>query len=307
MIGLISEKRNEFHRKLLLNNVLSFSPADSKVKKYGADEIASNADAGQKTSVIISNKLLNNIANNLDVKPNHMQKKIDGQTLGSEFEGLCRDFVSDTFKELSSVRPGTWIIEKISSRKENIIGRYEQYSHLAKLNELSSKYNELRNFLGDGYTIAPDIIVARVPENDEVINAQKIIVDCDTSKESMLRRCNHDDTSNPRQILHASISCKFTMRSDRSQNTRTEALNLIRSRKGRVPHIVSVTAETMPSRIASLALGTGDLDCVYHFALYELISVLEEEGKDDLLEFITSMVDGKRLKDISDLPLDLAI
>lgn len=31
---------------------------------------------------------------------------------------------------------------------------------------------------------------------------------------------------------HASISAKFTMRSDRAQNSRTEALNLIRNRKG---------------------------------------------------------------------------
>jgi hypothetical protein len=70
--------------------------------------------------------------------------------------------------------------------------------------------------------------------------------------------------------LHASISCKWTIRSDRSQNTRTEALNLIRNRKGRLPHIVAVTAEPLPTRLAALALGTGDLDCVYHFALHEL-------------------------------------
>ena len=45
----------------------------------------------------------------------------------------------------------------------------------------------------------------------------------------------------------------------RSQNTRTEDLNLIRNRKGRLPHVVAVTAEPLPMRIASLALGTGDL------------------------------------------------
>ena len=53
------------------------------------------------------------------------------------------------------------------------------------------------------------------------------------------------------------------MRSDRAQNSRTEALNLIRNRKGNLPHIVVVTGEPMPARIASLALGTGDIDCVY--------------------------------------------
>ncbi|MBO9364254.1 MAG: restriction endonuclease, partial [Roseiflexus sp.] len=64
-------------------------------------------------------------------------------------------------------------------------------------------------------------------------------------------------------MLHASISRKWTIRSDRSQNIRTEAMNLIRNRKGHTPHIVAVTAEPLPTRIASLALGTGDLDCVY--------------------------------------------
>ena len=44
-----------------------------------------------------------------------------------------------------------------------------------------------------------------------------------------------------------------------------------RNRKGNLPHIVVVTGEPMPARIASLALGTGDIDCVYHFALYELV------------------------------------
>ena len=42
-------------------------------------------------------------------------------------------------------------------------------------------------------------------------------------------------------ILHASVSAKYTMRSDRAQNSRTEALNLIRNRKGHLPHIVVVT------------------------------------------------------------------
>ena len=97
------------------------------------------------------------------------------------------------------------------------------------------------------------------------------------------------------------------MRSDRAQNTRTEALNLIRGRKGRSPHIVAVTAEPLPSRISSLALGTGDLDCVYHFALYELLEAIQLSDHDDAKELIDIMIEGKRLKDISDLPLDLAI
>lgn len=109
-------------------------------------------------------------------------------------------------------------------------------------------------------------------------------------------------------MLHASISCKWTIRSDRAQNARSEALNLIGNRKGHLPHVVVITGEPLPSRIASLALGTGNIDCVYHFALQELIATVEdlkdEEGTKDTLR---TMVEGKRLKDIADLPLDLAV
>jgi hypothetical protein len=109
-----------------------------------------------------------------------------------------------------------------------------------------------------------------------------------------------------RLILHASISCKWTIRSDRAQNIRTEALNLIRNRKGHIPHLAVVTAEPLPTRLASLALGTGDLDCVYHFALAELQEAVEEIGNKDQLDMLLGMINGRRLRDVSDLPFDLA-
>lgn len=97
------------------------------------------------------------------------------------------------------------------------------------------------------------------------------------------------------------------MRSDRAQNSRTEALNLIRTRKGRVPHIVVVTFEPWPSRIGSIAFGTGDVDCTYHTALYELQAAVGECGDESARDLMDTMVEGRRLRDISDLPLDLAI
>lgn len=89
-------------------------------------------------------------------------------------------------------------------------------------------------------------------------------------------------------------------------NTRTEALNLIRNRKGHLPYIVAVTAEPLPTRIATLALGPGDIDCVYHFALPELKKTIEKMKNQDLLEPLLSMIEGKRLRDISDQLFDLA-
>ena len=68
-----------------------------------------------------------------------------------------------------------------------------------------------------------------------------------------------------------------------------------------------VTAEPMPNRISSLALGTGDIDCVYHFALPELFRAVKEVGSEDALETLETLINGRRLKDISDLPLDLSV
>jgi hypothetical protein len=56
-----------------------------------------------------------------------------------------------------------------------------------------------------------------------------------------------------------------------------------------------------------LALGTGDLDCVYHFALPELMSVVKNVGSEDQLDMLVILIEGRRLRDISDLPFDLAV
>ncbi len=142
-----------------------------------------------------------------------------------------------------------------------------------------------------------------MPEQDEIINGSVApFVDDSVAHHTSLRASN-----NSLAILHASISCKWTLRSDRAQNARTEGLNLVRNRKGRVPHVVVLTGEPTPTRISSLAMGTGEIDCVYHFTLPELIETIQEVGSPDGAELVQMMVEGRRLKDIADLPLDLAI
>ena len=182
---------------------------------------------------------------------------------------------------------------------------FAQYEHLAYLSALMNQNKQLSTMLGNDYMVAPDVVVYRGLCEDAEINCAEHFVDGSVCSMAALRKSNGG-----KPILHASVSAKWTMRSDRAQNSRTEALNLIRNRKGHLPHIVVVTAEPLPSRLASLALGTGDLDCVYHFALYELLEAVKaygSQGREDIVETIENLVDGKRLKDISDLPLDLCV
>jgi len=75
----------------------------------------------------------------------------------------------------------------------------------------------------------------------------------------------------------------------------------------RCPHIVIAITEPYPQRIASLALGTGDIDCVYHFSLSELQAAASEKSNPAILDMLDILISGKRLRDISDLPFDLAI
>jgi hypothetical protein len=229
-------------------------------------------------------------------------ERIAGQTSGNQFESICAGFVEDTFMRLGHLRPGQWDVHQVSGRNRLEIARYEQYAHLVALDRAAKNDAELAAALGSDYTITPDIVVVRGTETDEAINARGILVDSNVATFANLRKAN-----NGAPLLHASISCKWTIRSDRAQNARSEALNLIRNRKGRLPNIMVVTAEPTPSRLASIALGTGDIDCVYHFALYELQDTLRALDMQDAEDLLAVMVNGKRLKDISDLPLDLAI
>lgn len=206
-------------------------------------------------------------------------------------------FLEATFPRLSHLRPGGWLI-----RPGTAISGFEQYAHLDALRQAAAANRELAAALGSDYTIKPDIVVTRQPEPDERINEHEAIVVPGVARFAPLRREN-----TRLETLHASVSCKWTIRSDRTQNSRAEALNLLRNRKGRAPHVAVVTGEPLPSRLASIAIGTGDIDCTYHVALHELREVVSADRWGDAHEMLDIMVDGRRLRDISDLPLDLAV
>jgi hypothetical protein len=219
------------------------------------------------------------------------------QELGARFQEITLQFVKKTFTALSRVRPGMWQFE--TGRH---ISNYYQYKHLADLDNLVKQYPNLKSVLGTEYVVKPDIIVARHSEEDAFFDPECSLFAEDRLPARMtpVRSANYKG-----YILHAIVSCKWTIRSDRAQNTRTEALNIIRNRKGHTPRIVAVTAEPMPTRIAALALGTGDIDCVYHIALPELREAISAVGNHDQADMLCTLVDGQRLRDICDLPFDL--
>jgi hypothetical protein len=131
-----------------------------------------------------------------------------------------------------------------------MITRFDQYAHLSQVHALVRANPELAITVGMDYLIKPDVTVA-------------------------LRGVR---TASGLPHLHAAVSCKWTIRSDRVQNIRHECLQMIRHRRGRQPHLVTVTAEPLPTRLASIARGTGEVDAVYHVAFDAMAASVAEHA-----------------------------
>lgn len=281
----LAEARRSFHAALL-NSIL----------RTDIRGIPANSDSSSPYSINIAKGIMEILGAEVT------GARLAGQMAGNKFEVICKEYLDEVFPRLHHLRPGRWAIRKGVGTDRLAIAQFDQYAHLAALDAAAKANAELAAALGSDYLIKPDVVVIRSPEPDATINLNENLVGDDFARLTSLRERN-----NTLPILHASISCKWTLRSDRAQNARSEGLNLVRNRKGRLPHIAVVTGEPTPNRIASIALGTGDVDCVYHFALPELMATVQNLGYTDAEEMLKTMIDGKRLRDISDLPLDLVI
>lgn len=291
--SLLTEACESLYRELCDERVLSMTVQD----------VPSIADVKSATSTLTSRRMMKLLSEKSGIKI-PVGEKIDGQKAGKLFEEAISNFLRKTLPHSGVARPDAWSIERVrGSKGMEHIAAHEPYRHLQKLQEKIETDPLLESILGNSYAIAPDIVIARDALTDEELNKNTFFVDDQSGLLSPTRARNREA---PTQILHAVVSCKLTMRSDRSQNTRSEALNLIRNRKGRVPHFVVVTAEPMPSRIASLAMGTGDIDMLYHLALPELRESLDaDDAPKGWKEELEMLIEGQRVRDITDLPLDL--
>ncbi|GAB4544273.1 MAG: NgoMIV family type II restriction endonuclease [Anaerolineae bacterium] len=277
----LQQLRKEYHKTIC-----------QRLLGYQTTGIPNIADPRSKISIQIAHSILVRMGFPL------CSKLPEEQLVHRLFESLTLDYLQRVFLSIQHLRPGKWIFSTY-----NDAPTFDEYEYMSDLaGTLEQDYDSLA-ILRDHFVI-PGILIGRSPVSDQQINQDAEILLGHTATLTPLRAANSPE---PRPILHASISCKWTIRSDRSQNARTEGLNLIRNRKGNTPHIAIVTAEPMPGRIASVALGTGDLDCVYHMALYELGESIEALGDETSSEMFNLLVNGKRLRDISDLPFDLAI
>ena len=205
MDALIAKARFQFHKRLFETNTLTLTSAG----------VASNADTSSRGSKAIARRIIDILVDEQSHTISTVDK-ISGQTLGKQFEFLTMEFLQATFPQLQNLRPGNWTILQLGNNNKLKTSDFAQYEHLAYLNALTQQNSQLAAALGNDYLVAPDVVVYRDLYEDRVINAEQLIVDDTVCRMTDIRKANGG-----KPILHASVSAKYTMRSDRAQNSRT--------------------------------------------------------------------------------------
>jgi hypothetical protein len=108
--------------------------------------------------------------------------------------------------------------------------------------------------------------------------------------------------------LQIGLSLKWSLRTDRAQDCRSQGAKLSALRRGRMPHFAAVTMEPRPYMLNLLGGGSGDVDCVYHLDLPALTAAIDEVygSKHDKTSVRTlgtfrRLVDQRRLRDYDEL------
>ena len=285
----IGDLRQEYHKRIL--ETVAVTSTDKKEALHDASFADGTSRASSKIAWGIFNRLQAASSSEL----------LSRQITGTRFQNITASFVKESFQLLRHIRPGDWFFSTDFN-----ISHFDQGEHGGYLVPFQGSPSDplLAYALDDDRIIGPDIIVGRHLLTEEEINRHEKVV---ANDELIANLTPFRAVRNSGLHLYASISCKWKISSNQAQYSYIVASGLIRNRKGRLPHIAVVTAEPLPTRLAAIALGTGDVDCVYHFALHEMRAAIDEIENEDQMDMLNIMIQGKRLRDISDLPFDLAM
>ena len=221
--------------------------------------------------------------------------RLAGSLARAEFTRRTREFLDVALPHVAHFRPGKW-----RTRAGSGISNFQRYSHLGVLQRAAATDPDVAALLDADYTIQPDLLVLRDPGAHTTIDRQGTP---DALVGAEFSRPGRDTTAV--EPLRASVACKWRIRRRVGQELRAEAVDLLRLRNGDAPYTAVVTAEPLPSRLAPIAIGSVGVDCTYHVALQELMGVVAQPRFDDARDMLEIMVEGDRVKDILDMPLDL--
>ncbi|GLW45356.1 type II restriction endonuclease NgoMIV [Streptomyces sp. NBRC 14336] len=239
-----------------------------KQNKDSKKPVPNSADSSSTPSKEIAAKILEY----LGVAPGLVLSSTPAD-LGPALELAVQEDLAKSLPEADPSR--VWLVDH-----KKRVWDFTQYAHLGTIQKAVKGNPVLSVDLGRDYLIKPDVTVGTLHSSSA--------------------------SPEPAPFLHAAVSCKWTIRSDRVQNIRHEFLQMIRHRRGRLPHLVTVTAEPMPSRIAAIARGTGEVDAVYHIAFDALRQAVDDVGSAQQKKDLAEVISQGRLKPYEELATTLA-
>lgn len=211
---------------------------------------------------------------------------------------------------------------------------FEQFSHLSAVRDL--RQDMARDVVGavnvlrmQSVNIVPDaearsdlnVHLSRIQAELEVAESRRRELLDLLGEESLLKlditvsRESSSPAAPPTPLPHlvAGLSLKWSLRTDRAQDCRSQGAKMAGLRRGRMPHFAALTMEPRPSMLALLGRGSGDLDCVYHLHLPALSDAIDEycsgstyKPRLEIRDKFRRLRDQRRLRDYDELRSYLA-
>ncbi|MGH1564729.1 NgoMIV family type II restriction endonuclease [Mumia sp. DW29H23] len=205
---------------------------------------------------------------------------------------------------------------------ERALNQFEQFRHVGALRDMKAEpsrefvkaWTSLGRFAGRRLTdpndqerfasLAAEVDAAVAKESD----ARRILLE-EVGEESLL---NLDVTASRQRpgpktpSLEIGLSLKWSLRTDRAQDCRSQGAKMASLRRGRMPHFAVVTMEPRPYMLNLLGGGSGEIDCVYHLDLPALRSAVEQTCRGRprrraTLDTFNRLVAQRRLRDWDEL------
>jgi hypothetical protein len=210
----------------------------------------------------------------------------------------------------------------VAVRPEQKLYNFDQYRHVGAVRDVkpgrSKEFNAAWRRL-TRYVLKQPTRPAEVRRVEEMIAAVEASVDAaDAVLRKLLDEIGEEsllglDLTVARQgcddrlpALEVGLSLKWSLRTDRAQDCRSQGAKMSALRRGRMPHFAVVTMEPRPYMLNLLGGGSGDVDCVYHLDLAALQTAVDDvysktpkrrKGRDQFHR----LVDQRRIRDYDDL------
>lgn len=212
----------------------------------------------------------------------------------------------------------------VTVEPEKHLNTFQQYRHVGALADIeiepskayATAWRRLKTEVGKRVTGPPaavrriETMIAAVEESvaAEVEKRRKALYE--VGSESLLRLDVTASEPQPGRLpeLVIGLSLKWSLRTDRAQDCRSQGAKLSALRRGRMPHFAAVTMEPRPYMLNLLGGGSGDVDCVYHLDLPALTQAIDtvyggrtDKASRKTVDTFTRLVEQRRLRDYDEL------